>query len=151
MTEISRSCLLMVPVAHAYDVVSDIQRYPEFLPGCDAVTVLSRHQDEDQVDWVEAKVTAAKAGAKYGFVTLNKGVLNQRIEVSLKSGPFQRLEGEWLFKALGDEGCRIDLQLEFVASGLLAGLIHPIAQKAADRMVDAFSQRIGLAGKRESG
>jgi hypothetical protein len=34
---------------------------------------------------------------------------------------------------------------------LLAGLIHPIAQKAADRMVDAFSQRIGLAGKGESG
>ena len=48
------------------------------------------------------------------------------------------------------EGCRIDLQLDFVASGLLAGLIHPIAQKAADRMVDAFSQRIDLAGKQNS-
>ena len=109
MTEISRSCLLMVPVAPAYEVVADIERYPEFLPGCDVVTVLSRHQDEDQVDWVEAQVTAAKAGVEYRFVTLNKGVLNQRIEVSLKSGPFERLEGEWHFKALGDEGCRIDL------------------------------------------
>ena len=93
---------------------------------------------------------AATAAAAYGFVTLNKGVLNQRIEVSLKSGPFQRLEGEWRFKPLGDEGCRIDLQLDFVASGLLAGLIHPIAQEAADRMVDAFSRRIDLAGKQNS-
>ena len=149
MTEITRSCLLMVPVAQAYNVVADIERYPEFLPGCHAVSVLSRRQDEDQVDWIEAKVTAAKAGAEYGFVTLNKGVVNQRIEVSLKSGPFQRLEGEWRFKALGDDGCRIDLHLDFVASGLLAGLIHPIAQKAADRMVDAFSQRIDLAGRQD--
>ena len=47
---------------------------------------------------------AAKAGAEYAFVPLKEGVLNQRIEVSLKSGPFQRLEGEWRFKALGDEG-----------------------------------------------
>lgn len=147
MTEISRSCLLMVPVAQAYGVVADIERYPEFLPGCHAVTVLSRRQDVDQVDWVEAAVTAAKAGAEYEFVTLNKGVLNQCIEVSLKSGPFQRLEGEWRFKALGDEGCRIDLQLDFVAAGLLAGLIHPIAQKVADRMVEAFSQRIDFVGK----
>ena len=147
MTEISRSCLLMVPVAQAYGVVADIERYPEFLPGCHAVTVLNRHQDADQVDWLEAEVTAAKAGAEYGFVTLNKGVPNQGIEVSLKSGPFQRLEGEWRFKALGDEGCRIDLRLDFVAAGLLAGLIHPIAQKLADRMVEAFAQRIDFVGK----
>ena len=46
----------MVPVAKAYEVVADIERYPEFLSGCHAVTVLSRHRDNDQVDWVEAKV-----------------------------------------------------------------------------------------------
>ena len=55
----------MVPVAQAYDVVADIERYPEFLPGCHGVTVLSRHQDEDHVDGVEAKVAAAKEFKAY--------------------------------------------------------------------------------------
>lgn len=142
MTEIARSCLLLVPVDQAYAVVADIECYAQFLPGCKAVTVLSREQDAAGIEWVDAEVTVAKAGARYQFVTQNKGHVNERIEVTLQKGPFERLQGEWRFKALGADGCRVDLQLEFVATGLLAGLINPIAQKAADRMVDAFSHRI---------
>lgn len=147
MTEISRSCLLLAPLARCYEVVADIERYHEFLPGCDSVTVLARCQDANGVECVDAKVTVSKAGAQYDFVTQNKGTTNQRIEVALKSGPFERLEGEWRFKALGDEGCRVELQLTFQAKGLLASLIHPIAQKAADRMVDAFSKRINAVAQ----
>jgi ribosome-associated toxin RatA of RatAB toxin-antitoxin module len=142
VTEITRSCLLLVPVEQAYRVVADVERYAEFLPACRSVSVLERRIDEHQVEWVEAQVTVGKAGAEYEFVTENQGVLNQRIEVQLKRGPFKRLHGLWSFKALGDEGCRIELRLEFEALGVLAGVLNPVAQKAADRMVDAFSQRI---------
>lgn len=142
VTEITRSCLLLVPVERAYRVVADVERYPEFLPACKRLAVLERRVDEHQVEWVEAQITVGKAGADYEFVTENQGVLNQRIEVQLKRGPFKRLHGLWSFKALGEEGCRIELSLEFEAAGVLAGLLNPVVQKAADRMVDAFSQRI---------
>jgi ribosome-associated toxin RatA of RatAB toxin-antitoxin module len=142
VTQITRSCLLLVPVERAYQVVADVERYPDFLPACKSVAILERRVDAHQVEWVDAQVTVGKAGAEYEFVTENQGVLNQRIEVQLKRGPFKRLHGLWSFKALGEEGCRIELSLEFEAAGVLAGLLNPVAQKAADRMVDAFSQRI---------
>lgn len=148
MIEITRSCLLLVPVEQAYQVVADVERYAEFLPACKRVSVLERRVDECQIEWVDAEVTVGKSGAEYEFVTQNQGVPNQRIEVQLKRGPFKRLHGLWSFKPLGDEGCRIELRLEFEAIGVLAGLLNPLAQKAADRMVDAFSQRISAEADR---
>ena len=135
--EIARSCLLLVPASAAYSVVADIERYPDFLPACESVRILSREHDS-----LDAEVVASKAGANFTFVTRNIGVLNESVSVVLIEGPFDALAGEWRFKALGEEGCRIDFRLSFAASGVLSRLINPIAQSVADRMVDAFSHRI---------
>jgi ribosome-associated toxin RatA of RatAB toxin-antitoxin module len=96
-------------------------------------------------------VVASKAGANFTFVTRNTGVLNESVSVALIEGPFDALEGEWHFKALGNAGCRVDFRLSFAASGLLSRLINPIAHSVADRMVDAFSHRItALADRAEA-
>ena len=48
----------------------------------------------------------------YSFVTSNTCVVeNERIAMTLDEGPFEVLDGSWFFKALSDEGCRIDLSL----------------------------------------
>ena len=164
--EIARSCLLLVPASAAYSVVADIERYPDFLPACESVKVLSREQDSPDaecsgaerigvecigVERIDAEVVASKAGANFTFVTRNTGVLNESVSVALIKGPFDALEGEWHFKALGEEGCRVDFRLSFAASGLLSRLINPIAHSVADRMVDAFSHRImALADRAEA-
>jgi ribosome-associated toxin RatA of RatAB toxin-antitoxin module len=164
--EIARSCLLLVPASAAYSVVADIERYPDFLPACESVKVLSREQDSPDaecsgaerigverigVERIDAEVVASKAGANFTFVTRNTGVLNESVSVALIEGPFDALEGEWHFKALGNAGCRVDFRLSFAASGLLSRLINPIAHSVADRMVDAFSHRItALADRAEA-
>lgn len=164
--EIARSCLLLVPASAAYSVVADIERYPDFLPACESVKVLSREQDSPDaecsgaerigverigVERIDAEVVASKAGANFTFVTRNTGVLNESVSVALIKGPFDALEGEWHFKALGNAGCRVDFRLSFAASGLLSRLINPIAHSVADRMVDAFSHRItALADRAEA-
>ena len=164
--DIARSCLLLVPASAAYSVVADIERYPDFLPACESVKVLSREQDSPDaecsgaerigverigVERIDAEVVASKAGANFTFVTRNTGVLNESVSVALIEGPFDALEGEWHFKALGEEGCRVDFRLSFAASGLLSRLINPIAHSVADRMVDAFSHRImALADRAEA-
>ncbi len=140
--EIVRSCLLLVPVPVAYSVVANIEGYPEFLPACESITVLSRGQDAHGLECVEASVVASKAGATFALVTRNVGLLNESIGVSLVKGPFDELQGEWRFKALGEAGCRVDFSLTFVANGLLSKIINPIAQSVADRLVDAFSHRM---------
>lgn len=159
--EIARSCLLLVPASAAYSVVADIERYPDFLPACESVKVLSREQDSPDAECsgaerigperIDAEVVASKAGANFTFVTRNTGVLNESVSVALIEGPFDALEGEWHFKALGNAGCRVDFRLSFAASGLLSRLINPIAHSVADRMVDAFSHRImALADRAEA-
>ena len=164
--EIARSCLLLVPASAAYSVVADIERSPDFLPACESVKVLSREQDSPDaecsgaerigverigVERIDAEVVASKAGANFTFVTRNTGVLNESVSVALIEGPFDALEGEWHFKALGNAGCRVDFRLSFAASGLLSRLINPIAHSVADRMVDAFSHRItALADRAEA-
>ena len=156
MIEIARSCLLLVPASAAYSVVADIERYPDFLPACESVKVLSREQDSPDAECsgaehIDAEVVASKAGANFTFVTRNTGVLNESVSVALIEGPFDALEGEWHFKALGNAGCRVDFRLSFAASGLLSRLINPIAHSVADRMVDAFSHRItALADRAEA-
>ena len=137
MALVRKSALLEVPVDFAYQVVLDVARYPEFLPGCDEVTVL-----ETTLDGLVAEVRVAGKGLRESFITSNTHLPNEAVRMSLREGPFERLEGEWVFTPLGDIGCRVDMHIDFVARGLLARLLSTLADRVADRMVDAFSQRI---------
>lgn len=132
----------MAPVTTAYQVVADVQAYAEFLPGCEAVEVLETRVLEDGISEVVARVTAASRGLRQEFITTNRCQPSHRIQVSLKEGPFERLEGCWTFKALGDDGCRVALDLDFVAKGLLMKTLGGVVGSVSDRMVDAFAERI---------
>ena len=63
----------------------------------------------------------------------------------LQEGPFDRLDGCWTFKPVGDEGCRVELELEFIAKGLLMKTLSGVLGSVSDRMVDAFAERIQSA------
>lgn len=132
----------MAPVTTAYQVVADVQAYAEFLPGCEAVEVLETRMLEDGISEVVARVTAASRGLRQEFITTNRCQPSQRIQMSLQEGPFERLEGCWTFKALGDDGCRVALDLDFVAKGLLTKTLGGVVGSVSDRMVDAFAERI---------
>ena len=137
MTTLERSALLEAPVALAYDVIADVARYPEFLPGCESVLVL-----ETTSTGLVAEVSVAGRGIHESFVTANEHRPQEAIVMSLRDGPFERLEGEWLFTRLGDLGCRVDIRIEFVPKGIVARLLGGFADRLANRLVDAFSERI---------
>ena len=137
MGRLEKSALLEVPPACAYDVVVDVLRYPEFLPGCEAVEILEQHEGG-----VVAKVHVAGKGVRDSFVTTNRHTPYEAVHMSLREGPFDVLEGLWLITPLGDLGCRIDMHIEYVPRGVLARVLSGLANRIADRMVDAFSQRM---------
>ena len=146
MTQIQRSLLLMAPAATAYGVVADVQAYAEFLPGCDAVEVLETRMRDDGTSEVVAKVVASARGVRQEFITTNLCQPFERIQMTLQEGPFERLEGCWTFKALGNDGCRVALDLEFVAKGMLMKTLGGLAGSVSDRIVDAFAERIQAQG-----
>ncbi len=137
MKILERSALLEVPPRVAYAVVIDVPRYPQFLPGCERVEVL-----DTTPTGLVAEVSVAGKGLQEKFVTSNVHQPHEKVTMYLQHGPFEHLAGEWSFTPLGEIGCRVDLRIEYVPKGLLARLLAGLADTVANRMVDAFSERI---------
>ncbi|MEM9620788.1 MAG: type II toxin-antitoxin system RatA family toxin [Pseudomonadota bacterium] len=137
MPQIVRSALVEAPPSAAYAVVVDVERYPEFLPNCASVQVLETH-----ASGLVAAVTVVGKGLTEQFITSNAHEPDQSVLMTLREGPFQHLEGEWRFTPLGDLGCRIDMRLDFAPRGVLARILSGLADAVANRLVDAFSQRV---------
>jgi ribosome-associated toxin RatA of RatAB toxin-antitoxin module len=137
---IHRSALLPFPARAVYQIVSDVARYPEFLRWCRGSRILEQRGDE-----LIAELELEARGLHERFTTRNVMVPHDRIELHLVSGPFRSFEGAWHFKRLGaDDGCRVELDLEFEFSGaraLLGSVFPGVFVQAADHMVDAFCAR----------
>jgi ribosome-associated toxin RatA of RatAB toxin-antitoxin module len=137
MTSINKSALVPYSPAQMFALVDGIEAYPEFLPWCKSTRILSRSEDE-----VRATIELSKGGVEKAFTTCNRNQKNKMIEMRLIEGPFKRLEGFWRFDALGDDGCKVSLDLEFeFASRILGMVVGPVFSQIANSLVDAFQQR----------
>ncbi len=137
MPRISRSALVLYTAEQMYNLVSDIESYAEFLPGC-----AGAHIDRQEGNQLEATLEIAKMGLRHSFSTRNIMTPGQSIEMRLLRGPFKQLAGLWTFQALGSEGCRISFELEFEMSNKLTqATLGPLIGQMMNAMVDAFSSR----------
>ncbi len=137
MTTISRSALVPYTPAEMFTLVDNIEDYPQFLPWCNTAIVLSRNEDE-----VRASLELSRGGIQKCFSTCNRLQRNKMIEMRLVEGPFSRLEGFWRFDPMGENACRVSLDLDFEFSNRLVSLaLGPIFNQIANSLVDAFCER----------
>jgi len=120
-----------------FALVDDIKAYPEFLPWCQSTTEHSRTADE-----VNATIDIAYRGFQKSFTTCNRNQAETIIFMRLVEGPFKRLEGFWRFDELGEDGCKISLELEYDFSNrLVAMAFGPVFSQIVNSLVDAFCLR----------
>lgn len=146
MPLISRQSLVMYSPAEMYDLVNDINAYPDFLPWCRSAQVIT-----ETGDIIEARVEIAKGSLNKSFATRNLLQKNKMIEMQLLEGPFKHLEGFWRFKPLKDpSACKVTLDLEFEFNNKLVALaVGPVFSKIANTLVDSFCKRaIEVYGER---
>ena len=137
MTVVHKSALVKYSAQKMFDLIDDIEAYPEFLPWCTGSRIIRR---EDDV--VEAELDLAKGGFKKSFSTRNKIDRGGRISLSLLNGPFSRLEGHWDFMPLREDASKITLDLEFEMSGTLANLAFgAVFNQICNTLVSSFIQR----------
>lgn len=137
MPTVNRSALVRHSPQAMFDLVNDFERYPEFLPGCRRARLLTRDGDH-----LVGELTLAKAGIEQSFTTRNDLHAPERIELSLVNGPFRRLQGRWLFTPMGENACKVSLELEFeFASRLLGMAFGRLFQQVAGQLVDSFTRR----------
>lgn len=120
-----------------YQLVADVETYPEFLPWCRSAKV--RQNDGQEV---QASLEMARGPVRKWFTTRNRLYHGEAIHMSLVDGPFKHLQGEWRFTPLGDDGSKIELHLEFdFSSALLKATVGPVFNHIAESMVAAFCKR----------
>ena len=123
-----------------YALVTDVARYPEFLPWCNQASVIS--SDHAGMD---AQVGISFGGIRQTFRTRNEHVPDREVRMRLVDGPFSNLDGQWRFSPLGDgqeRACKVELELKYgFAHVALGKLIAPIFDKIAGTLVEAFVKR----------
>ena len=120
-----------------FELVADVERYPEFLPWCRASRVTSREGDVIHADLVIGfKLFRERFTSR---VTLDRP---DRIDVEYIEGPMRRLENHWRFIDQGDGGTMIDFYVDFeFRSAILQMAIGALFNEAVRRMVAAFETR----------
>ena len=137
MAVVEKSALVPYPARMLYDIVCDVESYPEFLPWCKDARLLSR--DEEMLC---GEIVVSKAGVTRAFATCNRLFPHHRMEIRLKEGPFRKLEGAWEFSELREDACKVSLVLEFeFSSGLMDKAFGVVFGQIANSLVEAFCKR----------
>jgi coenzyme Q-binding protein COQ10 len=137
-----------------FDLVADVERYPEFVPLCQALKIRQRKQNPDGTETVIADMTVSFKLVKETFtseVTLDREHL--KILVRYLKGPFSNLENRWTFEAKGEEVCDVGFFLAYeFRSKMLATLMGAMFDAAFGRFSAAFEKRADMVyGKRVVG
>jgi coenzyme Q-binding protein COQ10 len=136
------------PVPHTpdqmFDLVADVERYPEFLPLCNGLVVRSR-KDRDGKTLLVADMTVGYKAIRETFTTqvlLNRA--EHAIDVQYIDGPFKYLDNRWRFQPTGNGGCTIDFFIDYeFKSRILGALMGSMFDKAFRMFTDAFETRAG--------
>lgn len=137
MAVVHKSVLLPFSAEQMFALVNGIEEYPKFLPWCGGTEILQREEHR-----VVASIAINYHGVKHAFTTENANQPFSAIRMTLVEGPFRHLDGNWTFKPLRADACKVELDLHYeFASKLLDKVIGPVFHMIANNMVEAFCQR----------
>ena len=141
MHRVLKSVLVPHSAQQMFDLVDDVERYPEFVPWCSGAAVLATHPAGKT-----ARLDIDYHGVRAHFTTDNVNIAGKSIVVTLKDGPFRHLHGEWTFKALAAQACKVEFALAYeFSSVVLETLVGPVFSHIANTFIDAFVDRADSA------
>lgn len=137
MAAVKKIVLIEFTPRQMFDLVDEVERYPEFLPWCGGTELLCRDE----------RITGARIhinyhGLKAHFATENEKDSPRRMAIRLTEGPFRHLDGMWQFTPLGDAACKVEFQLHYeFSSKLLEKAVGPVFNHIANTFVESFVKR----------
>ena len=142
MPKLNQSKALPYEAKFIYDLILDIEKYPEFLPWCKNARItktISEHNIEaDLLIKFKSILEKYKSDVKFGQNNDGSYFVNS---VAIE-GPFKKLTNAWKISAIDDKTCQVSLDLEFEFSSiLLSKMISVIFKKASEKMMNAFEDR----------
>jgi coenzyme Q-binding protein COQ10 len=143
MPEFSTSRRVRHSAPNMFDLVADVEKYPQFVPLCSALRVRERKNAGDGAEVVVADMTVAYKLIRETFrsrVTLERPAL--QILVEYLDGPFRRMENRWTFRPLDAQSCEIGFFISYeFKSRVLGMLMGTMFDAAFRRFAAAFERR----------
>ena len=151
MPSFSNKRRVLHSAAEMFDLVADLERYPEFVPLCQSLKVRQRTPKPDGTEIVVADMTVSFNLVREGFtseVTLDRP--NLKITVRYLRGPFSNLENRWTFEPKGEGASDVGFFIAYeFKSRMLALLMGSMFDAAFARFSAAFEKRADVIyGKR---
>jgi coenzyme Q-binding protein COQ10 len=126
-----------------FDLVADVERYPEFVPLCERLKVKRRAAGGEGTQILVADMTVAYGPVRQSYtsqVTLDRPRL--AVLVEYLDGPFRQLENRWRFRPTGDKRSEVDFFISYeFRSKTLGLLMGAVFDKAFRHFAEAFEQR----------
>ena len=120
-----------------FDLVNDIESYPEFLHWCRASRVERKNDQE-----VVATLDVGLGGVHKQFTTRNALDRPRQMDIELVDGPFRSLRGTWRFENQAEGGSIVELRLDFeVAQTPLDMMFGMLFEEIVRSQIAAFIQR----------
>jgi len=143
MPEFSTTRRVRHAATDMFDLVTDVERYPEFVPLCQKLVVRRRTDEPDGTQTIVADMTVSFKLLRETFksrVRLDRA--NLRILVEYLDGPFSHLENRWEFHPAGERSCEVKFFIAYeFRSRTLGMLMGAMFDAAFRRFADAFEQR----------
>ena len=137
MRAVKRTALVPYSATEMFELVDNVEAYPEFLPWCNDASVQSRSEET-----VVATLELHKGGVSKHFTTRNTLKPFEAIDMALVDGPFRHLDGGWRFRDIADDGCEVSLELEFEFDSRIIDLMFGrFFEDILSALVDAFTRR----------
>jgi coenzyme Q-binding protein COQ10 len=133
----SETRILPYSAEQMFNLVMEIDKYPEFLPWCIGARINSKSKNDLDADvLIGYKMFREKFSSRVHFTK------PKEIEVEYLKGPMRHLHNKWVFKDLRDNQCQIDFYVDFsLKTKLFENLIDQFFQKALMKMINAFEGR----------
>ena len=141
---IERSSLLPFSAAQMYQIVTDIEAYPSFLPWCGSARIQRQAALNPDENEVEARLELAYRQLEFSFTTRNRNKHNSSVEIQLLEGPFSKLQGQWDFLPLAEVACKVSLTMSFKFNqrvALTSALLNPVFEQIIVSQIKAFEDR----------
>jgi coenzyme Q-binding protein COQ10 len=128
---------------HMFNLVADVERYPEFVPMCAAMRIRERRQEGTGITVMTAAMTVAYKMIHQTFTSrATLDGTNLKILVEYLDGPFKRMQNRWAFHAADAEACDVEFFIDYeFKSRTLSMLMGALFDTVFRRMVAAFEKR----------
>ena len=120
-----------------FDLVADVEKYPQFMPWCGGASIQARDEHG-----MQASITISFAGIRQSFTTRNEHDYPRQITFNLVDGPFSELTGKWEFIELSPDACKVVYTMQYAFSSRgLERVVGPVFNRIASSFIDSFTQR----------